>query len=82
MLVSWQQGALDDVRSCVPQQFRKPLRDFLSGLYYVGQGAPSDDPRYPEARYIKFRYWLVVYLPINEQHIGVLAVNYDYGQPR
>lgn len=32
--------------------------------------------------YIKFRYWLVVYLPINEQHIGVLAVNYDYGQLR
>jgi hypothetical protein len=82
MRISWQRGALDDVKSCVPKQFRKPLRDFLSGLYYVGQGAPSNDPRYPEARYIKFQYWIVVYVAISDRHIGVLAVYYDYGQPR
>lgn len=82
MRVSWQRSALNDVKTSVPVQFRKPLREFLSSLYYVGQGAPSADPRYPGARFIKFKYWIVMYYQITERHIGVVAVHYDYGQPR
>lgn len=37
MRVSWMPGALDDVKSCVPKPFRKPLKDYLSnsGSYCI-----------------------------------------------
>lgn len=41
MRVTFQTAALDDIRNKkggVPQQFRKPLREFLRNLVFVGQG--------------------------------------------
>ena len=83
MKVTFQRAVLDDIKNekgGVPKQFRKPLRDFLRSMTYIGQGMHCSDPRYSKLYFIKFRSWYVLYLPISEQHIAVVAVMYNYGQ--
>jgi|GEM_PF-2597476 len=83
MKVYFQQTALDDIKNehgGVPAQFREPLRDFLRNMLYVGQGMCCSDPGYSDLYFIKFRNWYVLYLPISEQQIVVIAVMYNYGQ--
>lgn len=41
MKVTFQRAALDDIKNekgGVPTQFRKPLREFLRSMTYIGQG--------------------------------------------
>ena len=81
--VTFQRAALDDIKNekgGVPKQFRKPLRDFLQNMTYIGQGMRCSDPRFPDLYFIKFRNWYVLYLPLSEQQIVVVAVMYNYGQ--
>jgi hypothetical protein len=79
MKVSWQNSALADIRSCMPQGFRRPLRDKLQGLIFPGQGLPCNDPRYPGARIYKFHHWLAMYHTVSANHIIVIGVEYNYG---
>jgi len=83
MNVTFQRAALDDIKNekgGVPKQFRKPLRDFLRNMTYIGQGMRCSDPRYPDLYFIKFRNWYVLYLPLSQQQVVVVAVMYNYGQ--
>jgi hypothetical protein len=83
MNVTFQRSALDDIKNekgGVPKQFRKPLRDFLRNMTYIGQGMRCSDPRYPDLYFIKFRNWYVLYLPLSQQQVVVVAVMYNYGQ--
>jgi hypothetical protein len=83
MKVTFQRAALDDIKNekgGVPTQFRRPLRDFLRSMTYIGQGMRCSDLRYSDLYFIKFRNWYVLYLPISEEHIVVVAIMYNYGQ--
>ncbi|MFW5666068.1 MAG: hypothetical protein ACOC2Z_11105 [Coleofasciculus sp.] len=83
MRVTFQKAALDDIRNKkggVPQQFRKPLREFLRNLVFVGQGMHCTSEKYVDLYFIKFKYWYVMYRAVSEEHIDVVAVQYNYGQ--
>lgn len=80
MKVDWTTAALADVESIVPEQFRVPMLDFLERLVFIGQGRPCTDARYPDAHFIKFQFWFVMYVPVGDDGIGVIAVEYNRGQ--
>lgn len=78
MKVTWQKSALNDVVACVPEGFRRPLRDKLEHFVFPGQGFPCTNPRYPGARIYKFYRWLVMYRTVSNEHIDVIGVEYKY----
>lgn len=80
MNVEWTTAALADVESVVPGRFRIPLLEFLRGLLFIGQGRLCTDPRYPNASFIKFQFWFVMFVPVGDDGIGVIAVEYNRGQ--
>lgn len=83
MRVTFQRAALDDIRNekgGVPPQFRKPLREFLRGLVFVRQGMRCTSEQYSDLYFIKFNYWYVMYRAVSDEHIDIVAVQYNYGQ--
>jgi hypothetical protein len=83
MRVTFQRSALDDIRKekgGVPPQFRKPLREFLQALVFVGQGLRCTSEQYSDLYFIKFKYWYIMYRGVSDQHIDVVAVQYNYDQ--
>lgn len=80
MRTLWTRPALADVRACVPAPFRPVLRERLATLRYVGQGRSCASPRYPGTCYLKIEHWLVMFRPIDDEAIAVVAVEYNYGQ--
>jgi plasmid stabilization system protein ParE len=81
MKVRWTRAALADVRTVVPEGFRPHLQRYLQGLVFTRQGRRCTAMRYPDAYFLKYRHWLVMYLVIGEEEIGVIGVEYNYGQP-
>jgi hypothetical protein len=61
-------------------QFRKPLREYLRSLVFVGQGMRCTSEQYSDCYFIKFKYWYVMYRAVSEGHVDVVAVQYNYGQ--
>lgn len=80
MKVEWTTAALADVEAVVPERFRLPMLEFLVGLAFVGQGRPCTDPRYPSASFIKFQFWFVMFVPVGDDGIGIIGVEYNRGQ--
>ncbi|MEB3327800.1 MAG: hypothetical protein VKQ33_01065 [Candidatus Sericytochromatia bacterium] len=80
MKVVWTRAALADVEGCVPAGFRPALAARLQGMMFLGQGRRCLEARFQGARFLKFRYWLVMYVPVEEDTIAVVAVEYNYGQ--
>ena len=83
MRVTFQKAALDDIRNekgGVPPQLRKPMRDFLQGIVFIGQGMRCTSENYWDLYFIKFRNWYIVYRPVSQERIDVVAVQYNYGQ--
>ena len=80
MKINWTTAALADVEACVPAPFRLPMQAFLQRSRFVGQGRLFTARRYTETYFIKFQHWLVIYLPLDEGAVAVIAVEYSYGQ--
>lgn len=80
MRIGWTKPALDDVRTIVPEGFRPALRRHLERLPFVGQGRRCVSDRCNDAYFLSFRHWLVMYLALDEGSIGVICVEYNYGQ--
>ncbi len=81
MKVTWQRTALDDIRNPrggVPPLFRGKLREYLRALRSTKAGVPCTDSRYADCYFVKFKYWFVMYRIADDEHIDVLAVQYDY----
>ena len=80
MKVHWTQAALDDVRTIVPEGFRPHLLRHMQRLVFAGQGRRCTYGRFPDAYFLKHHHWLVMYVAVDEVTIGVIGVEYNYGQ--
>lgn len=80
MKVRWTSAALDDVRAIVPEGFRPHLLRHMQRLFFAGQGRRCTSGRFPDAYFLKFRHWLIMYLAVDDETIGVIGVEYNYGQ--
>lgn len=80
MKVDFTAASLADVEACVPEQFRLPMLERLQRLMFHGQGQACTSERFPDARFIKFQYWLVMFVPAGPSSLIVIGVEYNYGQ--
>lgn len=80
MKVVWTKAALGDVVACVPDGFRPALSERLGRMMFASQGRRCFENKFPGARFVKFRYWIVIYVPVDDDTIAVVAVEYNYGQ--
>ncbi|HEY9900646.1 MAG TPA: hypothetical protein V6D00_15820 [Pantanalinema sp.] len=81
MKVSWQRSALADVAALMPfPPHRRALKARLEGLLFIGQARPCASDRYPDAYFLKFKHWVVMFRVLDETSLDVLAVEYNLGQ--
>ena len=80
MKVKWTLAALADLRANVPADMRSHLREHMQNMVFVGQGRRCTSHRYPDAHFKKCRHWLVMYVPLEADTIGVIGIEYNLGQ--
>lgn len=73
-------AALDDARTIVPNGFRAHLLRHLQHLLFAGQGRRCPSERYSDAYFLKYRHGLIMYLAVDDETIGAIGVEYNYGQ--
>lgn len=79
MNVQWVGSARDDIQALVPKGLRAGLRDKMRSLMWVRQGMRCQNERYGDCHFVHYRQWLVMYLPLAEDEIAVVGVEYNYG---